>query len=100
MHGELLQKITMTKPITTFAKIECTFSSNCLSYIHWYQKKDGEPFKRIHYVNIKDQTIRNEPGFETLTSVKTENQLDLIIPNLKPEHSATYYCTCWVRAAQ
>lgn len=101
MHSdvELKQKITMTKPTTSFADIECTFPSKCLNYIHWYQKKDGEPFKRVQYVKINDQTIRNEPGFESLTSVKTGNQFVLIIPNLKTEHSAVYYCACWVRGS-
>lgn len=93
---ELHQKFLMTKPTTKLAKIECTFPSECRFYIHWYQKKNGEPFKRVQYVDIDDQSICNEPGFETLKSEKRGNKFVLIIPNLKREHSATYYCACWV----
>lgn len=101
MHGdvELHQKIVMTKPITKLAKIECTFSSECRYYIHWYQKKDSKPFRRVQYVSIDDSTFDNDPGFGTLRSEKIGNQIVLIIPNVELEHSATYYCACWVRSS-
>ncbi|XP_058250435.1 M1-specific T cell receptor beta chain-like [Hemibagrus wyckioides] len=93
---ELHQKVAMTKSTTKLAKIECTFSSECKFYIQWYQKKDAEPFKRIQYVDINSAAHSNDHGFGYLKSEKTaRNKLALIIPNVKPEHSATYYCACW-----
>ncbi|XP_053351513.1 uncharacterized protein LOC128521147 [Clarias gariepinus] len=49
---ELHQELVMTRAINKLAKINCIFPSKCKHYIHWYQKKDGEPFKRVQYVNI------------------------------------------------
>ena len=93
---ELHQKFLMTKAATKTAIIECTFPSACYSYIHWYQKKDGETLKRVQYVDISDGTIKNDPGFEFLKSEKkADDQFVLKIPNLKTEHSANY-CACWV----
>lgn len=94
--AELRQKILTTKPATKTAIIECTFSSECYFYIHWYQKKDGETLKRVQRVKISDGSFENEPGFEFLKSERKErDQFVLKIPNLKMEHSATYHCACW-----
>ncbi|KAG9273975.1 hypothetical protein AMEX_G10768 [Astyanax mexicanus] len=93
---ELQQKFLMTKPATKTAIIECTFSSDCWNYIHWYQKKDDETLKRVQYVRISNGESKNEAGFEYLKSEKkSEDQFVLKIPNLKAEHTATYYCACW-----
>lgn len=94
---QLHQKMLMTKPATKLAKIECTFPSDCYFYIHWYQTKESETFKMVQYVKINDGTNHNEPGFEFLKSERTANdKFALIIPNLRTEHSATYYCVCWM----
>ncbi|KAI4872486.1 hypothetical protein NFI96_017480 [Prochilodus magdalenae] len=93
---ELSQKFLMTKAATKTAIIECTFPSDCYYYIHWYQKKEKETLRRVQYVDISDGDTQNEPGFEFLKSEKKAgNQFVLKIPNLKKEHSATYYCACW-----
>lgn len=95
--GELHQTFLMTKPANQLTRIECTFPSDCYYYFHWYQKKDGEPFKRVQYVHISDAYHINAHGFEFLQSEKSaSNKFVLIIPSVKPEHSATYYCACWV----
>ncbi|KAL7876313.1 hypothetical protein AOLI_G00112760 [Acnodon oligacanthus] len=93
---KLHQKFLMTKAATKTAIIECTFPSDCWSYIHWYQKKDNETLKRVQYVGISDGATENDPGFEFLKSEKkADDQFVLKIPNLNTEHSATYYCACW-----
>ena len=92
---ELHQKFLMTKAATKTAIMECRISSHCEYYIHWYQHKD-ETLRRVQYVEISDGTTRNVPGFEFLKSeMKEREEFVLKIPNLKTEHSATYYCACW-----
>lgn len=92
---KLDQKMLMTKPATKLAKIECIFPRVCYFYLYWYQKKENEAFKMVQYVKINDGTNHNEPGFEFLKTEKTaNNKFVLIIPILKTEHSATYYCVC------
>ncbi|XP_036451851.1 uncharacterized protein LOC118825371 [Colossoma macropomum] len=92
---KLEQKVLMTKAAAKLAIIECRFSANCLNYVHWYQKKEDE-LKRVQYVDINDGTTRNNPVFEYLKSArKGIRTFVLKIPDLKPEHSATYYCACW-----
>lgn len=94
---ELKQEFLITKPVNKLTKIECTFPSECGYDIFWYQKKDGEPFKRVQYVNINSASHSNDYGFGYLESEKTaSNKFVLIIPNVQSEHSATYYCACWV----
>ncbi|KAL6490286.1 hypothetical protein MHYP_G00006310 [Metynnis hypsauchen] len=93
---KLEQKVLMTKAAAKLAIIECKFSANCLNYVHWYQKKEDE-LKRVQYVDINDGTTRNNPVFEYLKSTrKGIRTFVLKIPDLKPEHSATYYCACWI----
>lgn len=92
---KLQQKLFVTKPAAKLALIECKFSESCRSYVHWYQKKEGE-IKRILFVDINDGTPKTSPGFEYLKSDRNGAQSFLLkIPELKPEHSATYYCACW-----
>lgn len=77
------QKFFMTTPANNLTKIECTFSSYCEHFIHWYQKKKGEPFKRVQSANIINEDHRNDHGFEFLQSEKTaSNKIVLIIPNV------------------
>ncbi|XP_062848914.1 immunoglobulin lambda-1 light chain-like [Trichomycterus rosablanca] len=96
--AELHQKILMTKSSTKLARIKCTFPSDCRYYIHWYQKKEGEALKRVQYVDITGGKHDNDPGFDFLRSESpAKDTFVLIIPDLKTEHSATYYCACWVQ---
>ncbi|XP_031418650.1 uncharacterized protein LOC105897472 [Clupea harengus] len=44
---ELDQEISVTVALGTQASIHCTYGTGCWGYIHWYQKKEEESFKRI-----------------------------------------------------
>ncbi|KAG1969746.1 hypothetical protein F2P79_001642 [Pimephales promelas] len=96
--GDLQQKISLTKAEEKLAIIDCHYtSSDCRYYIHWYQQKEGEPLKRILYVDIDDGSAQNDAGFESIKSEKkTSNHFALKITKLKKEHSAMYYCACWI----
>lgn len=94
---ELRQKISLTKSVGKIAIIDCDFPEQCLSYIHWYQKKEAETFKRILTSKISDGSTQNESGDESFKSEKTKsNNFILKINHLTKQHSATYYCACWV----
>ncbi|XP_051990904.1 uncharacterized protein LOC127649712 [Xyrauchen texanus] len=93
---KLQQKISVTKSVEKLAIIDCHYLSDCWSYIHWYQQKEGETLKRILYSKLSDGTTHNDAGFESYKSEKKEsNHFVLRITNLKKEHSAVYYCACW-----
>ncbi|XP_022533426.2 immunoglobulin gamma-1 heavy chain [Astyanax mexicanus] len=92
---KLEQKLMITKPASKLAILECKFSANCGNYIHWYQKK-GDEIRRVQHVDVNNGNPINERGFEYLKSSRKGIQsFALNIPELKPEHSATYYCACW-----
>lgn len=94
---ELQQKISLTKAVEKLAIIDCQLQVSCWDYIHWYQQKDGENLKRILYTDINDGSTKNDVGFESIKSEKkASNHFALKITKLKKEHSAMYYCACWV----
>lgn len=93
---KLQQKISSTKSKDKTVVIDCNFPSDCSSYIHWYQLKEGQTLKRILYASIADGTLYSDAGFESFKVDKKQGNLALKIPELKKEHSAMYYCACWV----
>lgn len=93
---KLQQKISSTKSVDKTAVIDCHYPSDCSGYIHWYQLKEGKTLKRILYSSISDGSTYNDAGFELFKVNKKESNLALKISELKKEHSAMYYCACWV----
>ncbi|XP_077086968.1 immunoglobulin lambda-1 light chain-like isoform X1 [Siphateles boraxobius] len=93
---KLQQKISSTKSKDKTVVIDCHFPSDCRSYIHWYQLKEGQTLQRILCSSIADGTTYNDGGFELFKVDKKQENLALKIPELKKEHSAMYYCACWV----
>ena len=99
---ELDQEISVTVPLGTRASIHCTYGTGCRSYIHWYQKKEEESFKRILYIKISDGTRTNDPDYKDHKNFETEKkgkEFNLKIPNVKSFHRAVYYCACWDSAS-
>lgn len=93
---ELSQKIiSVTAPVGKEVSIHCTHGSGCNYAIHWYQKKEGESFKRILYIKISDGAKTNDPGYSEFQAEKKGNEFTLKIPTLKSYHAAAYYCACY-----
>uniref|UniRef100_A0A8C1Z9Q4 Ig-like domain-containing protein n=1 Tax=Cyprinus carpio TaxID=7962 RepID=A0A8C1Z9Q4_CYPCA len=91
----LQQEISSTKSVDKTVVIDCIYPSACRDYIHWYQLKDGQ-IRRILYSGISSGTTNNDAGFKSFTVVRKTSNLALKISELKDEHSAVYYCACWV----
>ncbi|XP_048114436.1 uncharacterized protein LOC125304320 [Alosa alosa] len=92
---ELNQEISVSAAVGKEVSIHCTYGTGCWDYIHWYQKKEGESFKRILYIDMDDGTKTNDPGYEAFQTEKKGNKFTLKIPQLKSSHAAVYYCACW-----
>ncbi|KPP63850.1 hypothetical protein Z043_117858, partial [Scleropages formosus] len=63
-------------------------------YVHWYQKKEGQPFKRILYISYGSKSLardENHPQKDDFSA----REFDLHISETKLDHTATYYCACW-----
>uniref|UniRef100_A0A8C2HAW2 T cell receptor gamma variable 7 n=1 Tax=Cyprinus carpio TaxID=7962 RepID=A0A8C2HAW2_CYPCA len=93
---ELQQKSSLIKSVDKTVVIDCNYPSDCSGYIHWYQLKEEKPLRRILYSSISGGATNNDAGFESFKIDRKPSNLALKIPELKEEHSAVYYCACWV----
>ncbi|KAG9329116.1 hypothetical protein JZ751_007608 [Albula glossodonta] len=67
-------------------------------YVHWYQKKEGEPFKRVLYISSGTGSTTKDndhPQNADFSGGKSGNAYKLKISNIKMIHAGTYYCACW-----
>ena len=99
---ELDQEISVTVPLGTRASIHCTYGTGCYSrdYIHWYQKKEGESFKRILYIDMDNGAETKDPDYKDNKNFQAEkkgNEFILKFPEVKSSHRAVYYCACWIQ---
>ncbi|KAL4593205.1 hypothetical protein GN956_G26948, partial [Arapaima gigas] len=63
-------KATVTKPEGKTAVFSCSGTSDCYNYLHWYQKKDGEAYKRILYLSLSGGKPVKESGYEGFDAEK------------------------------
>uniref|UniRef100_A0A3B3B6M8 Ig-like domain-containing protein n=1 Tax=Oryzias melastigma TaxID=30732 RepID=A0A3B3B6M8_ORYME len=66
--------------------------------IYWYQKKETEPFKIILHIDKNDCKTNKGYGHsqkDDFTGEKTQRGCELKISQVKVDHSASYYCSCW-----
>lgn len=62
------------------------------NYVHWYQKKVGETFKRILYISHSGVATSEASDF---VSEKNGNSYGIKLKEIKEDHAGTYYCACW-----
>ncbi|KAG9329118.1 hypothetical protein JZ751_007610, partial [Albula glossodonta] len=63
-------------------------------YVHWYQKKEGEPFKRVLYISSGTGSTTKDndhPQNADFSGEKSGNAYKLKISNIKMIHAGTYY---------
>ncbi|KAI5627903.1 hypothetical protein C0J50_3169, partial [Silurus asotus] len=88
---------SMTKEKGNSVYIRCEVTGLGTDYVHWYQKKEDEAFKRILYArkNSKPVPETNHPDVKDFDVLTQNNNYDLKITNLKKRHSGVYYCASW-----
>lgn len=98
MAAELIQKdLTLTATPGKKVSFSCGTAQCSGSYVHWYQKKDGDKFRVILHINIRTGEVNsdyNHAQKKDFSAVKNENSCELEINAVSLVHSAIYYCSC------
>ncbi|XP_039671688.1 immunoglobulin lambda-1 light chain-like [Perca fluviatilis] len=102
MATQLIQEdLTLTRRVGGDVSFSCRGTEQCdntYDYVYWYQKRDKETFTRILYIRRNTGVIEkeryNHPQKDDFSAVNDQNVCELQIQKVKPDHSATYYCSC------
>ncbi|XP_072219564.1 immunoglobulin lambda-1 light chain-like [Leuresthes tenuis] len=98
MAAELIQdQLTLTRRVGQSVSFSCGTDQCDYGYVFWYQKKETETFRVILYINKKDVDVKkvfNHTQEDDFSAVNKQNGCELQIQKVKPDHSATYYCSC------
>nr|XP_024656720.1 uncharacterized protein LOC106676803 [Maylandia zebra] len=95
--------LTLTRRVGESVSFSCGGTEQCSSsYVLWYQKKEKETFRVIFDINKNngniDRSYSSHPQKDEFASVNTNKGWELEVKQVKLDHSATYYCSCWVSA--
>uniref|UniRef100_A0A3Q1HVA0 Ig-like domain-containing protein n=1 Tax=Anabas testudineus TaxID=64144 RepID=A0A3Q1HVA0_ANATE len=101
MAAELVQDdLTLTRRVGQNVSFSCGRTDQCSSsYVWWYQKKETETFRVILDISRSTGSIDksyNHPEKDDFTAVNKGNGCELKIEKVKVDHSASYYCSCWI----
>ncbi|XP_064202909.1 immunoglobulin kappa light chain-like isoform X1 [Anguilla rostrata] len=95
----LVQKtISVTATVGDTAVLTCEATGLSSSdYVHWYQKKEGEPFKRVLYIDFGGRKVHDSTHAQknSFSVEKSNPPYDLRIDSVEMAHAATYYCASW-----
>ncbi|XP_028987242.1 immunoglobulin kappa light chain-like [Betta splendens] len=99
MAAQLHQEdLTLTRRSGGSISFSCRDTHQCGSYIYWYQKKQGGTFRVILGINKNNGNIAkgyNHPQENDFSSVNKGKDWELELKQVKVDHAASYYCTCW-----
>uniref|UniRef100_A0A8C7IHC2 Ig-like domain-containing protein n=1 Tax=Oncorhynchus kisutch TaxID=8019 RepID=A0A8C7IHC2_ONCKI len=99
--GQWLQQDQISKTMKEKQSVSfsCKVTGRCWgNLVHWYQKREGEPFTWILYFDFDDNSISRDsthPQRADFTVGRESDTSELKIQSVKVFHSATYYCACW-----
>ncbi|XP_032363943.1 immunoglobulin lambda-1 light chain [Etheostoma spectabile] len=101
MATQLIQEdLTLTRRVGGDVSFSCRGTEKCDgSFVNWFQKRDTETFTRILRINRPNGGIDkryNHPQEDDFSAVNKQNGWELQIQKVKLDHSASYYCSCWV----
>ncbi|XP_028256155.1 immunoglobulin lambda-1 light chain-like [Parambassis ranga] len=97
MAADLIQDdASLTRRVGGNVSFSC---GGCSSYVWWYQKKDKDTLRLILDINMNSGDIDksyNHPQRNDFSAVETQKGWELELKTVKEDHSATYYCSCWL----
>ncbi|XP_028256200.1 immunoglobulin lambda-1 light chain-like [Parambassis ranga] len=102
MAADLIQDdASLTRRVGGNVSFSCGGLQQCgNSYVFWYQKKDKDTFRVILDIDKSDGDIdksySSHPQKDDFSAVKTQKGWELELKTVKEDHSATYYCSCWL----
>uniref|UniRef100_A0AAQ6IN40 Ig-like domain-containing protein n=1 Tax=Anabas testudineus TaxID=64144 RepID=A0AAQ6IN40_ANATE len=101
-NSELVQDdLTLTRRVGQTVSFSCERTGQCDGdYVFWYQKKETETFRVILDISRSsgniDKSYSSHPQKDDFTSVNKGKGWELEIKKVKVDHSASYYCSCWI----
>uniref|UniRef100_A0AAQ6IPD9 Ig-like domain-containing protein n=1 Tax=Anabas testudineus TaxID=64144 RepID=A0AAQ6IPD9_ANATE len=101
MAAELVQDdLTLTRRVGQTVSFSCEGTDQCYNnYVFWYQKKETQTFKLILVFDKSDSKMYkgyNHPQADDFTAEIKGNNCELKIEKVELDHSASYYCSCWI----
>uniref|UniRef100_A0A8C7II91 Ig-like domain-containing protein n=1 Tax=Oncorhynchus kisutch TaxID=8019 RepID=A0A8C7II91_ONCKI len=90
--------ISKTRREKESVSFDCKVTGRCGNLVHWYQKREGEPFTWILYFNSGDNSdsrATTHPQRADFSVWREFDSSNLMIKFVNGSHSATYYCACW-----
>ncbi|XP_005457695.2 immunoglobulin lambda-1 light chain [Oreochromis niloticus] len=79
--------------------ISCKSTDQCdKKQIYWYQNTEKHPLKVILRIDLADGAVNsryNHPQKLDFSALRKPGGCELVIKDIKPHHTATYYCVCW-----
>ncbi|XP_030607049.1 uncharacterized protein LOC115795344 [Archocentrus centrarchus] len=97
--------LTLTRRVGDKVSFSCR-TEQCWSsipYVFWYQKKETETFRVIGWTPLSSGSCTLTKGYghpqkDDFSAEKKESACELKIDQVKLDHSATYYCSCYKSA--
>ncbi|XP_055359879.1 immunoglobulin kappa light chain-like [Betta splendens] len=100
MAAQLHQEdLTLTRRPGGSVSFSCRETRQCSSnWVYWYQKKQAGTFRVILDIGKTNGDIDkryNHPQKDDFSAANIQNGCELQIKQVKVDHAASYYCTCW-----
>uniref|UniRef100_A0AAX7VPX8 Ig-like domain-containing protein n=1 Tax=Astatotilapia calliptera TaxID=8154 RepID=A0AAX7VPX8_ASTCA len=93
------EQLSQTGRVGETVAISCKSTDQCdKKQIYWYQNTEKDPLKVILRIDLADGAVNsryNHPQKQDFNALRKPGGCELVIKDIKPQHTATYYCVCW-----